>query len=135
MAKSSKRKTNKIENIADNISDLLSSYSEGITKEVKLATDNVMKTMVKDTKRDAKVRRGRYKKSIASKVVYENEYKKVRVWYVKDPEYRLAHLLNNGHFAKNKKTFIKGDKHISKNEYKAVKEFEKRVKEVVSNEN
>ncbi|MBO3443411.1 hypothetical protein [Clostridium sp. CCUG 7971] len=123
-----------LNNLAEAISKELKSYSKEVTLGVKKVTDEVTSNLVKNTKRDAKVgrRKGKYKKSISSKVLYENEHKKIKVWYVRSPEYRLAHLLNNGH-AKKGGGFIEGDNHITNNEEIAIKELERGIEEVVKN--
>lgn len=123
-----------INDIASAISKELNLYSEEITNGVKKVTDKVANDMVKNTKRDSRVgrRRGKYRKSISSKTLHENKYKKVKLWYVRDPEYRLSHLLNNGHAKKNG-GFIQGDNHITKNEEIAINELERGIEEVIKN--
>lgn len=123
-----------INNLSDAISKELTSYSKEVTIGVKKVTDKVANNMVKNTKRDAKVgrRKGKYKKSISSKTLYENNHKKIKVWYVKDPEHRLAHLLNNGH-AKKGGGFVQGDNHITKNEEIAIEELERGIEDVIKN--
>lgn len=121
-----------LNNLADTIYKELKNYSEDVTESVKKITEEVASDLVKRTKEDAKIgrRKGKYKKAISSKTKYENKYKKIKVWYVKQPEHRLAHLLNNGHRTKNG-GFVKGDNHITKNEKIAVKELESKIEEVV----
>ncbi|MGX4598962.1 hypothetical protein [Faecalimicrobium sp. JNUCC 81] len=123
-----------LNNLAEAISKELKSYSKEVTLGVKKVTDEVTSNLVKNTKRDAKVgrRKGKYKKAISSKVLYENEHKKIKVWYVRSPEHRLAHLLNNGH-AKKGGGFIEGDNHITNNEEIAIKELERGIEAVVKN--
>lgn len=121
-----------LNNLADIISQELQNYSKDVTKSVKNVVTEVTDNLVKRTKNDAKVgrRKGKYKKSISSKVLYKDDNKLVKVWYVKKPEYRLAHLLNNGHKAKNGK-FIPGDNHITKNEKIAIKELEEGIERAI----
>lgn len=123
-----------IGNLSKVIEKELMNYKESVNHSIKNATDDAIKDLVRRTKNDAKVgkRKGKYKKSISSKILINKENRYIKVWYVKAPEYRLAHLLNNGHASK-KGTFVKGDKHISKNEEIAIKNFEKKVENIIKN--
>jgi hypothetical protein len=66
-------------------------------------TKKAMKDLVQKTKATAPVgkRTKHYKDSIKSKVLHKRDlgygvtYREV--WYVDGPDYRLSHLLNNGH--------------------------------------
>lgn len=129
-----KRGYTTINNLSKAIEKELKSYRVGLHNEVVKITDEVMLDLVKSTKNDARVgkRKGKYRKSISSRVEKNNKYTYIKVWYVKQPEHRLAHLLNNGHVSKNGK-FVRGDKHISKNEEIAIKGFEKKVEEAIKN--
>ena len=123
-----------INNLSKAIEKELKSYRVNLHNDLVKVTDDVMSELVKSTKKDAKVgrRKGKYKRSISSKILINKDNKFIKIWYVKKPEYRLAHLLNNGHASK-KGTFVRGDNHISKNEEIAVKRFEKKVEEAIQN--
>lgn len=114
------------------INEELTMYSEEITKEVKKASNDVMKDLVKNTKRDANKRTGAYAKAITSKKVFENAKSISNLWYVKDPEYRKSHLLEKGHATRNGGR-TKAYGFISKNEKIAIKEYERRVEEAIKN--
>ena len=62
-----------------------------------------MKDLVANTKATAPVgkRAKHYKDNIASKTVQETAYGLTKVWYVRGADYRLTHLLNNGHALRN----------------------------------
>ncbi len=107
-------------------------YSEEITDQVKKINDDVMKTLVKNTKKDANKRTGAYAKAITSKRTKETKRTRVNTWYVKDPEYRKSHLLEKGHATRNGGR-TKAYGFISKNEQIAVKNYEKRVEEAIKN--
>lgn len=129
------RRLTSIEQISHAIATELKKYNEEITKSTKKAVTDVTKEFVKRTKNDARVgrRKGKYKKAISSKTLYENKDKLVKVWYVKGQEYRLAHLLNNGHVKRNGQGFVAGDNHITRNEEIARKELERCIEEVIKN--
>lgn len=122
----------KIGDLANAIADTLSDYTEEVAEGVKAAADETMEELVANTKNDAPKRSGRYKKAIASKVSFENNFEKRVTWYVKKPYYALSHLLEKGH-AKRGGGRVKAYPHIAKNEEKAKAAFEERVKEVIRN--
>ena len=121
-----------IDNLEKVLSEELTMYCDDITKGIKKASDDTMKDLVKNTKKDANKRTGKYAKSIASKRTRETKRSRVNTWYVKDPEYRKSHLLEKGHATRNGGR-TKAFNFISKNEEIAVKEYEKKVEEVIKN--
>ena len=118
--------------LADEIANTLSGYTVNVAEGVKVAVDETMKELVADTKKDAPDRSGRYKKAIASKVCFEDNYEKRVTWYVKKPFYALSHLLEKGH-AKRGGGRVKAYPHIENNREKAEARFTERVKEVIRN--
>lgn len=72
---------------------------EGTKKEAKKAMDK----LVKDTKATAPVgrRKKHYRDSITSRKEWESDLGIQYTWYVKGSEYRLSHLLENGHATRN----------------------------------
>lgn len=122
----------KIGDLAGEISKTLSSYTENVADGVKEAATESMAELVKSTKADAPKRSGKYKKAISSKVMYESNYEKRLLWFVKAPYYRLSHLLEKGH-AKRGGGRVKAYPHIEKNREQAVQGFENKVKEVIQN--
>ena len=94
-----------IDNLESVISEALKHYqrdvvNNAIVSETKIA----MKSLVEKTKTTAPVgnRTKHYRDNIASKVNQKTEdagynLKYGELWYVKGPDYRLSHLLNNGH--------------------------------------
>ena len=121
-----------IGDLADEIANTLSGYTVNVAEGVKVAVDETMKELVADTKKDAPERSGRYKKAIASKVRFEDNYEKRVTWYVKKPFYALSHLLEKGH-AKRGGGRAKAYPHIENNREKAEARFTERVKEVIRN--
>ena len=124
-----------IEQLSNAITDELKVYSSSVTAGMKKINDECMKEFVSDTKRDAPKsnlkRRGTFSKNITSKTTLETPNKKVNVWYVKDPEYRLTHLIKNGH-AKRNGGRTKAQDFITPNYNKLEEKFEEGIKEVIS---
>ena len=121
-----------IGDIADTIARELSTYTKEVADGVKAAADTTAKELLNNTRADAPVRSGDYKKAMAIKTRHESNYEKRLTWYVKPPHYRLTHLLEKGH-AKRGGGRVKAYPHVAKNEEKAIADFEDRVKEVIRN--
>lgn len=122
------------EQISKAISNELQIYSSSVTDGMKKVNDECMKEFVSDTKKDSprsKTKRsGTFAKNITSKTTLETPNKKVNTWYVKDPEYRLTHLIKNGH-AKRNGGRTKAQDFITPNYNKLEENFEEGIKEVI----
>ena len=126
-------KSIKLENLSKVILEELELYGAEVTEGIKKKNDECMKQFVKDTKKDApKGRREKFYKHITSKTVVDTPNKKVNRWYVKDPEYRLTHLIKNGH-ATRKGTRTKAQDFITDNYEKMERNYEEGVREVIQN--
>lgn len=118
--------------IADAIASELSGYTKEVAEGVKAAADETAEELLQNTRADAPVRYGKYKKAMAIKTRHESDYEKRVTWYVKSPHYRLSHLLEKGH-AKRSGGRVRAYPHIENNEAKAKAKFEQRVKGVIQN--
>lgn len=123
-----------IENLTTEIEELLQDYNKTVIEGVKKETKKAMKNLVKGTKKDAPVgkRNKHYKDSITSKKISESEDSLVLEWYVKDPNYRLSHLLEKGHATRDGSR-TKAYHFISNNLEKVKEDYEKGVNEVIKN--
>ena len=123
-----------IDRVANTIRTTLNTYSRQIVEGVEKAADETVKEMVKETKKRPTTRfsTGRYARSIASQVGENTIYARSRIWYVKKPDYRVTHLINNGHALRNGGRYP-GDKHVTKAANHAIERFETRVREVIEN--
>lgn len=122
----------KIGDLEKTIEKDLTIYCEEVTNQIKQISDDVMKDLVKNTKKDANKRTGEYAKSITSKRTFEDSRSRINTWYVKGKEYRKSHLLEKGHATKNGGR-TRAFPFISKNEQIAVKDYENKVKEAIQN--
>lgn len=123
----------KLDNLSETIAKELEFYGAEVTKGIKKLNDECMKQFVKDTKKDApQGKRKKFYKNITSKTTVDTPNKKVNAWYVKDPEYRLTHLIKNGH-AKRNGGRTKAQDFITNNYEKMERNYEDGVKEVIQN--
>ena len=97
------------------IADLVSKISEELTDYRRNVVDKViteetkksMKDLVQKTKATAPVgkRTKHYRDNISSKVLTKNDsgygLNYTELWFIKGSDYRLSHLLNNGHALRN----------------------------------
>lgn len=121
-----------IGNLADTLVEGLKNYTVDIADNVKQETDESMKQLVSLTKADAPELTGDYKKSITSKTVSETQFSKVKVWYVKNGEHTLSHVLEDGHALRNGGR-AHARPHIRKNVATVTEQFEKKVEDIIKN--
>lgn len=121
-----------IDSFASALADSLINYTTEIAEEVKKETDRSMRQLVSLTKNDAPELTGDYKKSITSKTVHETQFSKTKVWYVKNGEHTLTHLLEDGHALRNGGR-AEAHPHIRKNVAVVTEQYEKNVKEIIKN--
>lgn len=116
----SKQNEISVDAMVSKISEELTGYQRYvIDKAMVEETEKAMKDLVQKTKATAPVgkRTKHYRDSISSKVLHKRDtgygstYREL--WYVKGSDYRLSHLLNNGHAKKNGGR-VEGTKFITK---------------------
>lgn len=90
---------NKIDigDLSATIAKELSQYTVAVADGVKAAADETGKELLANTRADAPVKEGKYKRAMTVKTVHESQFEKRVRWYVKSPHYRLSHLLEKGH--------------------------------------
>ena len=120
-----------IDNLDKALKEVLEEYSSEIRDDVKTITHQVSEQFKEETKKDAP--RGYRKKFYKHIDIKQNETLDgvSDIWYVKDPEYRLTHLIKNGHQKVNGGR-TKSNDFIDRNYEKAEKEFEEKIVEVIS---
>ena len=92
-----------IDELTSAIDEVLTEYKKDVVSGIKKTTKQAMNDLVKNSKATAPVgnRSKHYRDSISSKTLREDDQGLVKVWYVQGSDYRLTHLLNNGHALRN----------------------------------
>lgn len=88
-----------IEELGEAIAKELTIYGQNVIDGIKQEAKSSMSRLVKETKATAPVgnRQKHYRDSIKSKKTSETDREVEYVWYVDGSDYRLSHLLENGH--------------------------------------
>jgi len=87
-----------IDDFASAVMAELQNYSQDVTERMKKAVDVVGKEVNAEIKAHVTFKgSGDYVKSFRCSTTYENLDSKTKTWYVAKPNYRLTHLLENGH--------------------------------------
>ena len=131
--------------IGAQLEQVLTIYSAEVNDKIRAITTETMKSLVKETKATApKGRRANpdsYRKHISGD--YRGTKKTARglrgqdihaIWYVRAPEYRLTHLLVNGH-ATSKGTRTRASPFLHNARERAVAEYEEKLQEAIRSGN
>lgn len=120
-----------VNGLADAISETLQQYSDDVIDGIKNAEDITAKECKENLAADSPVgATGKYQKGWKITVTTNTPLKKYTV--IHNKEYRLTHLLENGHATRNGGR-TRAFSHIKPNEEKANAAFETRVEEVIRN--
>ena len=125
------------------MAQVLTIYAEEVNEKLRVITTESMKQLVKETKAHAPIgrRKGQFKKNITAD--YSGTRRSARglrgqnvhaTWYVRAPDYRLTHLLVNGHATKNGDRTTP-DPFLQNAVDHILPEYERKVEEVLSNGN
>lgn len=123
-----------IDGLSAAIAKELEAYDKSVNEGIRKAVDRSMRQLVQETKGTAPVghRHKHYRDSITSKVTNTSLRAYEKTWYVKGSDYRLSHLLNNGHMLRNGDRYP-GTGFITKASVSVLHDFEEAIKEVCAN--
>ena len=122
-----------IDDLADAINERMTVYQSGTARKVLKVTKNTMKRFVKITKQTAPRRTGKFAKAIRSTVEDSGVVGSKGIWYVGGKEYRLTHLLVNGHQLRQGGR-TKGDPFLENALEEIADEYIKGIEEAVKND-
>lgn len=127
-------KTISIDQLNEAINKELTLYSQNVIDGIKKEAKNSIKQLVEQTKSTAPVgkRQKHYRDSIKSKKLSENSREVSYLWYVDGPDYRLSHLLEDGHALRNGGR-VEGTHFIQKATDPILEQYLKAVEEVIKN--
>ena len=120
--------------LGDEIAKELTLYSDSVITGIKKEAKSSMSRLVKQTKATAPVghRQKHYRDSITSKKQSEDSRSVSYVWYVKGSDYRLSHLLEDGHALRDGGR-TEGTHFIEKASNPILEEYIRAVEEVINN--
>lgn len=123
-----------VDRLNEAINAQLKEYNQDIVKGIKKYTKKAMKDLVNKTKETAPVgkRSEHYRDNIASRTQYETYDGISKLWYVKGSDYRLSHLLNNGHALRDGGRYP-GTNFIGKAVDAIIPAYIKKIEEVIKN--
>lgn len=123
-----------LEHLSEAISKELTLYNDNVVQGIKDEAKKSMDQLVETTKATAPVgkRKKHYRNSIKSKVMSENSRSISYLWYVNGPDYRLSHLLENGHALKDGGR-VAGTHFIKNASDPIIEKYIKAVEEVIKN--
>ena len=120
--------------ISEALQKELGLYHDRIISSLTVITDEQMKKLVKDSKAKAPKgkRKKHYRSKISSKVTMKTSTGYAKTWYVKAPDYRLTHLIVNGHATRDGGR-VEGNDFLSPLVEEATNEYTSKLEEVIKN--
>lgn len=127
-------KTVSIDQLANEIEKDLTLYHKSIVEGINTEAKKSMSDLVKRTKATAPVghRKKHYRDNITSKKLSETDRGVTYVWYVKGSDYRLTHLLENGHALRNGGR-VEGTHFVEKASDPILAEFKEKIEAIIKN--
>lgn len=114
--------------MANEIENLLTTYTEEVTELAKQVVDKVSQETNQEILNHITFKDKSYTKSFRIKKSFEDKRNKRNTWYVESPHYRLTHLLEYGHITRNGGR-TRSFPHVKYGEQYLEQNFERELKE------
>lgn len=120
--------------IANEITELLTKYSDEITQEMLATVDEVTEGVKNEIDQHITWKDKKYSKAFRTRNVFKDKRNKRNIWYVNPPYYRITHLLEYGHINRDGSRtraypHVKfGQEYLEENFYKKMEEVLERCK-------
>lgn len=122
-----------MQDLTDQLFNQMMLYNKDIKEKVEAVSQECIKELVEKTKQTAPVGNTR-RRHFRDSITYSPQKKALArvsyLWHVKAPDYRLAHLLENGH-AKVNGGRVEGTHFISKANDEVQKKYEEKIGEIL----
>lgn len=118
-----------INELTKTVNKILIDYGNEIADGARASSKEVAKVTVKQLKKTSPKNKNGSKRGYAKTWKFNYEQNRLGSFVAtiyNDKNYRLTHLLENGHYSRNGK-WVNGVKHIEPAELDAIAEFEKRI--------
>ena len=126
-------KTIQANELASEITKMLSEYTEEVTEISKEVVDRVAQGTFDEVKRHIDWNDKKYSRHFELTTSFENKRNKRRTWFVKSPYYRLTHLLEFGHITRDGKTYTRKFPHVRFGDEYVQNNFERELREEIEN--
>lgn len=115
------------EMLGKKLSEILLEWADNEEKKLVKAIDEAADACNETAKQYAPVKTGAYRSSFAIDRGWQARHHYAAEWHVEEPEYRLTHLLENGHLTRDGTSRTKAIKHIKYGRQIAEKVLEERL--------
>lgn len=121
----------KVSEMGNELMNILMNYSEDVANATKKAVDEVANGVMNEVKSHTTWNDKAYTSYYELKTIYDNERGKYIIWHVKNPYYRLTHLLELGHLTRDGRSYSKKYPHVIYGQKYAENNLERVVKEKI----
>lgn len=124
-------KTVNISEMDTELYNIMKEYKANVTKATKKAVDSVADGVMREIQSHITWNDKVYSKSFELTKIYDNESGKYVIWHVKNPHWRLTHLLELGHITRDGTSYSQKYPHVQYGQEFAYNNLTREIKERV----